>query len=239
MPYDPFMRLLLPSILFTLTTLAHSGSIKQQCFTSHLKDSISINKERKRAYAELTRDLSNKVFNSLLIGEYLSLFPARILDYSARKYHEAGIDLFCDEFIDMEDDLPAPARGLVPNEEWQEFDWKKYKSSVKEAIKNSDSVRVKFLSLIALEELKQYPHYYCMIRHLIESIYRFAHFTPLRMEEAKVAGLPSPEKLMFKVMKLHLLALGSSFKIDVDSYPIQASGIPILCSELPNLMSDL
>jgi hypothetical protein len=238
-PYDPFMRLLLSCVLLVLSFSALAGTQGQQCFTSHLRDSISINKERRNAYADLTQGHSDRVFNSLLLGEYLTLLPARFLDFYARKYHRAGINLFCDEFKDMKDDLAPPSLGPIPYEEWVDFDWRRYKKSLKEALIKKDIDSVKLLSLNALEELKKYPHYYCMMRHLIESIYRFAHFTPLRMEEAKGAGLPSPEKLMFKVMRLHLLALGSSFQIDVDSYPIQASGIPILCTELPNLMSDL
>lgn len=234
-----FMRSLLSLLLLFFSFSSHSEITGQQCFTSHLKNSISINKARRSAYSELTQGQSDRVFNSLLTGEYLAILPARLLDYYARKFHRKGVDLFCDEFKDMEEDLSPPALGSIPSEEWQDFDWRKYKKLVKAALNKKDVEGVKLLSLDALDELKSYPHYYCMMRHLIESIYRFAHFTPLRIQEAQVSGLPSPERLMYKVMRLHLFALGSSFQIDLDSYPIQASGIPILCTELPNLLSDL
>jgi hypothetical protein len=78
-----------------------------------------------------------------------------------------------------------------------------------------------------------------MSRHLIESIYRFAHFIALREEEAKNVGASSPRDLMFDVMKVHLLGMMGSYEIDEWSGPIQEEGIPVLCSEIPDLLHDL
>jgi len=87
--------------------------------------------------------------------------------------------------------------------------------------------------------LKSQPHYYCLTRHFIESIYRFAHFVPLRRSQAAVRGLKDPTKLMFSMMKIQALGFVGSVGIDLKSQPIQESGVPMICAEMPNLLSDI
>lgn len=223
--------------------MSYSGYAKSYdsfCFQKHITESISINKERKKIYSELTDGRSDRIFNKLIAYEYVTLAPATFFDLKALPYHKQGMDLFCHEFMSM---IRAPkfdpAVRKTPSEQFKPFDWKFYKNRITEALDHGNAPEVRKVTLEALLELKEQPHYYCFTRHFMESIYRFAHFVPMRAQEAEELGLKDPTKMMFNVMKLHTLGLKDCHGIDLWSQPIQMSGIPILCSEIPDLLFDL
>lgn len=218
----------------------YAKSYETFCFGHHVKESISINGERRKVYAELTDGRSDRIFNKLIAYEYVTLAPAAYFDLKALPYQKNGMDLFCHEFMSMKraPDFD-PATRIIPQESFRPFDWKFYKNRIVEAIDNKNVTEVKKVTLEALIELKAQPNYYCFTRHFFESIYRFAHFTPLRSTQAEEMELKDPSKLMFAVMKLHTLGLKDCHGIDLWSQPIQMSGIPILCTEIPDLMFDL
>jgi len=210
------------------------------CFRKHITDSISINKSRRKVYAELTDGRSDRIFNKLIGYEYLTLAPATFFDLSALPYQKQGVELLCHEFMSLirTPDFD-PTTRTIPTERFVPFDWKFYKERISTAIQHGKSTEVKQATLEALVELKSMPNYYCFTRHFIESIYRFAHFIPLRSQQAEEMGLKDPSKMMFQIMKLHTLGIKDCHGIDLWSQPIQMSGIPILCTEIPNLLSDL
>jgi hypothetical protein len=226
--------------LMTTPFAGYAKSYDNNCFREHIVESIKINKSRKKAYSELTQGRSDKIFNTLIGYEVVTIAPATFFDLKALPYQKNGMGLFCHEFMSL-NHAPDfdPDNRIAPKEPFKNFDWKFHKNRITEAIRHRDSHEVRKVTLDALLELKSMPHYYCMTRHLIESIYRFAHFVPLRDAEAVSMDLKSPKKIMFDVMKLHLLGMKDSHKIDLWSQPIQMSGIPILCSEIPDLLFDL
>lgn len=224
----------------TVSFAGYAKSYETFCFQAHIKESISVNKERRKVYAELTDGRSDRIFNKLIGYEYLTLAPATFFDLKALPYQKKGMELFCHEFMDLKR-VPDfdPSTRIIPEEIFRPFNWKFHKGRINEALKHGSASEVKKVSLEALVELKGQPNYYCMTRHFIESIYRFAHFVPLRAQEARELGLKDPKKMMFDIMKLHTLGLNDCHGIDLWSQPIQMSGIPILCTEIPDLMSDL
>lgn len=223
-----------------VTTSAFAKSYKDNCFREHITESIGINSKRKKAYAKLTNGQSDRIFTTLISSEVATLIPASYFDLKARAYQKKGLELFCHEFVSLNHaPIFDPENRIRPTEKFRPFDWKFYQLRLEDAMKARKINLVRKISLEALMELKSYPHYYCMTRHLIESIYRFAFFVPLREEEAKSQNLTPPTEIMLDVMKLHLLPFSLSYKIDIWSQPIQESGIPILCSEIPDLLFDL
>lgn len=218
----------------------HAKSYDTFCFGHHVRESISINSERRKVYAELTDGKSDRIFNKLIAYEYVTLAPATYYDLRALPYQRNGMELFCHEFMSMiRTPRFDPSTRIIPRETFRPFDWKSYKKRIVKAINNQSATEVKKVTLEALIELKKQPNYYCFTRHFIESIYRFAHFTPIRSEQAEEMNLKDPKKLMFAVMKLHTVAIKDCHGIDMWSQPIQKSGIPILCTEIPDLMFDL
>jgi hypothetical protein len=126
-----------------------------------------------------------------------------------------------------------------PLEAFTAIERKSIEQKILTALKTKKTDEVKKVSLEILEDLKTQPSYYCLSRHFIESIFRFAHFAPMWSIQAREKGLKDPSKMLFKVMKLHALGLKGTFAIDRKSQPIQAKGIPMLCAEVPDLLEDI
>lgn len=224
----------------TVSFEAYTKSYDRFCFREHVSESISINKERKKVYAELTDGRSDRIFNKLIAYEYITLLAANFFDLKALKYQKNGVDLFCHEFMSMNrTPIFDPNARRIPAEPFKPFDWEFYKKRIGAGLEHGNPLEVRKACVEALIELKAMPNYYCFTRHFIESIYRFAYFQPLRSEQAAEAGLRDPKKMIFDVMKLHLLGMKDCHGIDMWSQPIQMSGIPILCSEIPDLLFDL
>ena len=227
-------------LTMTASIAGYAKSYETFCFQEHVKESISINKSRKKVYSQLTDGRSDKIFNKLIAYEYITLAPATFFDLKALPYQKQGMDLFCHEFMSMiRTPNFDPSTRRIPKEQFKPFDWKFYKGRITEALNHGDAAEVRRVTLEGLLELKAQPNYYCFTRHFLESIYRFAHFVPLRAQQAEEFDLKDPTKMMFDVMKLHTLGLKDCHGIDLWSQPIQMSGIPILCSEIPDLMFDL
>lgn len=223
-----------------VTSSGYAKSYEKNCFREHITESLSINRERRKFYQKLTNGESDRIFNTLIASEVTTLIPAGYFDLKAKPFQKKGLDLFCHEFVSLN---RAPEfdydRRITPQAKFVSFDYKFYKERLDIAIKARKAESIRKISLEALVELSAMPDYYCMTRHMIESIYRFAFFLPIREKEAKILNLDSPAEIMLDVMKLHLFPLGLSYKIDLWSQPIQESGIPILCSEIPDAVSDL
>lgn len=224
-------------------TISFSGFTKsydKNCFREHILESIAINKERKFAYSQLTNGRTDRIFNLLIGSEYLSLVPARYYDMRAAQFQKKGMSLFCHEFMSMNRVSEFdPEKRIIPSAPREPFDWGFHKKRLGRAIEKRNVEMVKAAAITALEILFKQPEYHCMSRHIVESIYRFAYFIPLRQQEAKSLGAKSPDDLMWDVTRLHLLGMGGSYEIDEWSGPIQEEGIPVLCSEIPDLLHDL
>jgi hypothetical protein len=224
-------------LLITISFNGHAQSHQSFCFQGHIKESIAINKDRKKTYSKLTQGKSNRIFNELITYERLTLLPAALYDLKARKYQKQGMDLFCKEFLPLVQ-TPIPELN-IPQERFTLLDWRLHKKKILQALNTHDANKVKEVALRALVELKSQPNYYCLTRHFIESIYRFAHFVPLRRSQAAARGLKDPAKLMFSLMRIQAMGFMGSVNIDLKSQPIQGSGIPMICAEMPNLLSDI
>ena len=237
--YDRPMKLFF-GILMTISFSSFAKSYETNCFREHILESIAINKERKFAYSQLTEGKSDRIFNLLIGSEYLTLVPATYFDLKARKFQKNGSSLFCQEFMSMNRVGEFEADKLVvPEKKREDFDWKFHKTNLERAFDSRSSDLVRHAAIGALLELKKQPQYYCLTRHMFESIYRFAYFIPLREQEAAELKINPPTNLLFEVIGLHLMGLAGSYEIDEWSGPIQESGIPLLCSEFPDLIKDI
>lgn len=219
---------------------AFAKSYGENCFREHIVESIEINKSRKKDYAKLTQGESDRIFNHLISVEYISIPFAVFYDLKASKFKKKGMELFCHEFVSMNrvNEFSFENR-VIPAHDFPLLDFNEYKDEIKAAVKANDHKSIKKISLKKIKELEKYPAYFCMTRHLVESIYRFAYFVDVREKEAAALNIASPKNLLIDVIGTHLLGLPDSIKIDGWSQPIQERGIPILCSELPNVIADL
>lgn len=213
-------------------------SYEKNCFSEHIRESIRINQKLRPLYAGISNGRSEKVFRFLINSEYVSLIPAACYDLQAAKFQRGGSSLLRHEFMAMK--LPsAIEKGDRPSLSRKAFSWKPLKQDLSHSIQNNEDFRLRSLCLEAIKELQEQAEFYPMTRHLIESIYRFAYFLPLREEEASALKLPSPRKLIRRIMKLHLMGFLGSYQIDEWCSPLQEEGIPLLMGELPDLLQDL
>ncbi len=208
-------------------------------FTDHVKDSIAVNSKRKPFYSKLTEGKSDPAMKKLILLEKKMLPFSVFYDARASWYHRRGIPVLKDEFVPMialpEIDPEAPA----PENNISDIPWQKYKSEFKEIIRKKDRTKLLSRSLEIIHELENQKEYWCLTRHLVESIYRVAWFLPVRIKEARAKKVKSPENLIWDIIDFHLVAFSRFAEIDSMAAPVQKSGVPMICSELPDLLSDL
>ena len=209
-------------ILFFL--LFGESGLAKSCFSDHISEAIKLNLKYKKIYSDMTDGKSDKVFSFLISSELLTYFPAKFYDFKARLINSD----FCHEFKDMT--FKTPSEELkVPATPFRifAFDTK----GVESAIQAKNVEKIKAESLHIINQMLEDPQYNCLTRHLFESIYRLAYFLPSRSLQA--------QSLSFSLLKHHLSSLNTSIRIDSMAGPLQELGYPILCEELPDLLSDL
>jgi hypothetical protein len=84
-----------------------------------------------------------------------------------------------------------------------------------------------------LEEISDH-RFFCMSRHLLQSIVRMAALTPKQDQEARDAGLPdSPTPLKRALIKNQIELLATTGLIERLASTLQAHEIPIICNDVP------
>ncbi len=208
-------------------------------FLEHITESISINSERRPFYKKLSDGKSETGFIYLIILEILMIPSAWFWDICTAYYQKKGISLFDREFVSMNRTPVFDSSKRISPGSCPEIPWQSFRNQLKSAIENEDPEEVLQCSLRIVGEMKSYPEFYPMTRHLVESIIRFAYFCPQRIREADDLKIKSPKALIFRMMNYHLLGFWFFVQIDKASAPVHAMGIPMLTSELPDLLADL
>jgi hypothetical protein len=208
-------------------------------FLNHITESISINSERRPFYRKLTEGKSEAGFRYLIALELLMIPSALFWDICASHYQRNGVPFLKDELVSMNRTPEFDASKRVSPGSIPEIPWKSFQKQLKEAIASENPGEVVTCSARIIGEMKSYPDFYPMTRHLVESILRFAWFCPKRVKEAEEKGLQNPHQLIFRMMKYHLLGFWFFVQIDKAASPVHAMGVPMLTSELPDLLNDL
>lgn len=206
-------------------------------FTEHIRDGIAVNEAMRPRYRDLTHGRSEKIFRFLINAERLSLPLARVLDQRTHGFQKLGLNLFEQEFLEMK--IIEVVIGDKPVHDRVSIDPKKFWKEAKARLKESDLAALKTLCEEELLRLLESPSYSVLIRHLIESIYRCAHFFPLHVKRAQDLGLSSPEKVLRDLISLQLWGLPGMSLLDDWCEPLQSEGVPLFKHELPDLLSDL
>lgn len=204
--------------------------------TQHLLEAIEINKNRKPLYASLSKKKSLRISRMLMVTERLSLISSYPLDNMAKYWQKRGVPVMKYEFIPMdetpefspefEDDsnlfstLPAYDTKAVQQEAGRIYSTKDYK-------KLAEFMDQK------IDELKEFPKHYCMVRHILESIRRGANLTEKHIEKAKELKVKSPEGFCRYLLNSQIMIIHSSSLLDKWAFPLQKDGIPIIYQDVP------
>ena len=221
--------------LFILFQFSSFASEQRNCISTHLKDAMKLNKERKDLYSEMSNGESREISNRLIGLEKLSLLFTFGLDIKAKKYQKRGVALLCLDYIDMDEtpefsyDLVVPRvkYNLVPK-----IYVKKLKKKLYSALKRDLSLFSRILEE-EIHKLERFPNYNCLARHLFESLNRGVHLISYYELESKRLGLKSPRKILIRNLKLQIFSLSLFHKLDRRASKIQQRGVPILCNDVP------
>ncbi len=208
-------------------------------FLDHITESISINSERRPFYKKLSGGKSENGFRILIALEVLMVPSTWFWDKRCAYYQKNGVPLLKDELVSMNRTPDFDPEKRVSPGPFPKIPWKDFKKKLSLAINTNDPAEIVRVAKIIIDEMHTYPHYYPMTRHLVESIYRFAWFAPEREKAASEKGLKNPRPLIISIMKYHLVGFWFFMKIDEASAPVHAEGIPMLTSELPDLLADM
>ena len=208
-------------------------------FTHHVTESIGINQERRPFYKKLSDGKSENAFRLLLTLEYLMIPTAYYYDLRAGYWQKNGVPLFAHELVSMNRTPDFDPDKRVKASDIPALPWKTYYRDLMAAIRTKNSDEVLKVTFRIINEMSAFPEYYPMTRHLVESIHRFAWFLPEREEAAKKLGLRNPRNFVFGIMSYHMIGLWYFVLIDRASAPVHREGIPMLTSELPDLLADL
>ena len=201
----------------------------------HLREAITLNRERLPRYARLSGGASLPISRTLIRAERWALPLARFVDRRAAPFQAHGIAIARDEFVSMHD-VPPFCDRLDPAPSLEDFRaaagvrialgiWNAARSGGFPAAE--DRIRHELAALHTV------PMFHCLLRHLLESAGRVVRLAPGHATRAAEQDLPSPAGLSRLMLRLHLLALGTAARLDARAAPLQARGIPILCQDVP------
>ncbi|WII72924.1 hypothetical protein QJS83_03440 [Bdellovibrio sp. 22V] len=222
--------MILLSVFFVETVQARA------CLTDHIRDALKINKERAPHYARLSQGRSAEISKRLISMERKLSFIVPFADAWAIPYHMAGVNILCDDFIDMaytpkfRSQNPEGADSILnfrrPNVET-------IKARLFELYKAKDYQGLAYYADHKIHELESVPRYNCMVRHVLESIRRMAALAPLHDQKARHSLGVSSLFLSRTVLRSHILLLDESTLIDTLAAPLQSEGLPIVCQDVP------
>ncbi len=212
-----------------------------QGLTHHIKEAITLNKQRLPLYAELTNSKSIQFSKKLINYEKAILLTSWYVDWVGKKFQNAGIPFLKHEFVDIglanlfSKTFPP---GFVFEEKLVPFDKELLFSELIYAVKNNLDKWIISSSNEILSYLDKQPHVYHMTRHIIESIKRIAFLIPLHEKRAKYLSIEAPSQYSYLLLKAHLFLLNGAKTFDEDCAFIHNMGVPFIWQDLPKIKTD-
>ena len=185
-------------------------------------------------YAALTNGRSDRVFRRYLAAERFTLPAASWFDRAAAPYEDAGVPLLSQLFEPMSGAAAMPLTLLAPrlDDGWSP-DARAIARRLAAQFRRDGFEALAQAAEDCLHELSARPWRDCMLRHQVESIRRFANVSPLNIRRAIDKGMDSPERLLRRFFRFHLLGIRTAPWIDRPALPLQRMGVPILENDLP------
>ena len=211
------------------------------CMMRHFTDAAALNATRFEAYASLTNGSSRIISSTLIASESVSFPLALWFESREAPLRALGVDILCQGLMPMSDagplvHLPVPVPGESFDGERARRGVAAFTEVLKAAEPNHDFDAMAQAAAALLGDLAVAPSHHCMVRHIAESIRRFAELAPSQISQADGYGLGwQTGELIRDLIFSHRLTLGLSEWLDGMAAPIQASGVPILCNDVPKI----
>ena len=225
----------LGSAFLAINSLAWAGP-RHYCFSRHTQEGIQSNNHRTLPYAKATHGQSLEISAALIAFETGVYVPASILDAQAYQAQTHGIPLMCDELVSMSTTPAFTAQASIPKGPVPEITDLELESIINELKaryweKGFPSLSESLAS--QLVKLNQQPNYFCLTRHLIESMLRASNLAPIQSGRSQALGFERTENISWGFIESHLVGLPLAIKIDRMAISLQRKGIPILCNDVP------
>jgi hypothetical protein len=212
------------------------------CFSGHLSDAISVNKNRASYYSDNSNNLSTVVSDSLIKNEKTLLPVAWLIDLRAQKFIKDDINIICGDFVDMvniatKEILPKYTH-VVSNEVFSSLEemFAQQKSKMEAALKDEDYLNIashasELLHFIEELEIKEESSF-CMSKHVVESL-GYGAFHALdndKLSQGKAQGLLS------KFIEVEIQGLSNeTLMIDRNAQYVHELGLGIVCNDVPDI----
>lgn len=222
-----------------LWLLLQAGCKEQgyECFSAHLYEAMSLNSSRASLYAAATGGDSRLISYTLLTSEALGWVMASFLELLAQPAWEAGIPVYCAEFVSMAEtpqflshnpQTPPPLTGFASQDSGA------IQSAIRTAYDIGGYPEVFKTIERQLLMIAEPSGHHCLVRHVLESLARLAYLAPQYAKMAAGKGIfPDPMTLVNINFELQLQSLRLSAALDTRAAPLQSQGVPILCRDVP------
>ncbi len=213
-----------------------AANLEKNCFTQHLKEAVQLNQARGKIYSLWTNGESKKISNKLIRLELLTTIPSRFFDLLAKKYQKQGLTILCDEFVPMANAPVIQTHLDPPTIKFSDVtppNWKKVKSEVKALVKKNSIEEAILVLEVELSKFNNLP-YYCMYKHLLESLIRSLSLMPKYAMWDKQHN-SNALKLSKTVFKFQLMGMGLGVGLDKDASSVQEMGVKIICQDVPKI----
>ena len=222
-------------LLLILASCHRREEKKESCFASHIGEAISVNFKRTIPYKKISDGKSLRFSLKMMATESLLWPVMKTLEIFAQKYWEKGIPILCYDVVSMDGIKPL---SLYTPFSVQEKNFKiipidEIKIELQKQIEQGAYAQASAMAKKWVENLSDQPHSHCMTRHTLESLSRVLYLTPVYVNGSLKAGLPSSEWISKAVIKVHLMGLIEAYRSDEEAYPLQKSGVAIICQDIP------
>lgn len=214
------------------------GSDVSQChhaISKHLAAAIKHNTAMIPVYAKLTNNASKKVSYSLITMEKIISLVAKPIQKEAWPFQQMGVPLLCEELVDMS--LAPGFKNLTQKETRPQSIFPLNMENISKELKKyfeKDQFEEAYSFLEkTLNDLDEEPNQMCLSRHFLESVARTLSLIPAQRELAQQLGLKDPVGILKKYLNNQRTLLTLSHRLDLQAFPLQKAGVPILCADVP------
>lgn len=233
--YGPIKEYIDSQAFYNASTYINSSSTSP-CIRKHITDAISENRTRAFSYARMSRFRSTGVSSLLISSEVASIAAALIFDQRAKIYRKNGLPLLCLDLVDMAL-VPAQQKSLEEkrssNVKYDRKHVRHVSIQLKKAYTDGGFDGLHYVSSEFVQTYESHPKYYCMTRHLLESIRRSAGLAPYYVSRAIEMVLVDPSNILKDYIFSQINILGLSYTIDSQAYSLSNMGLNIVCDDVP------
>jgi hypothetical protein len=219
--------------------VSESSATATHCVSTHIREAITLNTERKPLYAKVSSNRSAAISTELMTMEWSMLASLPLIELPARAYQKKGIPILCLDVVSMSETPAFVERLDKPTSPFVPFDGLALSKSLMTTRLQYDERKLEEQLVAALAELETNRRFNCLARHFVESILRSVRLLPRYRAMSREQGLAEPNTILGTYINSQIASLAVASGIDHHAAPLQSEGIPILCNDVPPIPTEV